>query len=96
VIELAKAGKSREEKARIMDRSPARIRAAAVRLSVAFKSTVAPRFRSRANCSPLLKASVISPLALPLRLLAYFWNGAPDLRPIFVWTICCYVLILAA
>jgi len=30
----------------------------------------------------------------------FFWNGAPDLRPIFAWTIlaaiCCYVLVLAA
>lgn len=29
-----------------------------------------------------------------------FWNGAPDLRPIFAWTIVavigCYVLVLAA
>jgi len=31
----------------------------------------------------------------------FFWNGAPDLRPKFAWTIvaaaiCCYVLVLAA
>jgi len=30
----------------------------------------------------------------------FFWNGAPDRRPIFAWTIlaaiCCYVLVLAA
>lgn len=38
VIELAKAGKSLEEAARIMDRPPERIREVARRLGVSFKS----------------------------------------------------------
>jgi hypothetical protein len=39
VIELAKASKSLEQLARIMDRTPERIRKVAIRLGVSFKST---------------------------------------------------------
>ena len=39
VIELAKASKSLEEAARIMKRTPARIRKVSIRLGVSFKAT---------------------------------------------------------
>ena len=39
VIEFAKAKKSLEEAARIMDRTPERIRKASLRLGVSFKAT---------------------------------------------------------
>ena len=39
VIELAKAKKSLEEAARIMDRTPDRIRKVSMRLGVSFKAT---------------------------------------------------------
>jgi hypothetical protein len=46
VIELAKTKKSLEEAARIMDRTPERIRKVSIRLGVSFKSSAKKRQRS--------------------------------------------------
>jgi hypothetical protein len=46
VVELAKAKKSLEEAARIMDRTPERIRKVSVRLGVSFKSRAKKTSRS--------------------------------------------------
>jgi hypothetical protein len=48
VLELAKAKKSLEEAARIMDRTPERIRKVSVRLGVSFKSGAKKKLRSGA------------------------------------------------
>jgi hypothetical protein len=45
VIELAKASKSLEEVARIMKRTPERIRKVSIRLSVSFKATTTKKAR---------------------------------------------------
>ena len=47
VIELAKASTSLEEVARIMRRTPERIRKVSIRLGVSFKGTAAKKARQR-------------------------------------------------
>jgi len=47
VIELAKASKSLEEVARIMKRTPERIRKVSIRLGVSFKATTTKKARQR-------------------------------------------------
>lgn len=52
VIELAKAKKSLEEAARIMERTPERIRKVSVRLGVSFKTSGKNKLRSKVKRSP--------------------------------------------
>jgi hypothetical protein len=49
VIELAKAKKSLEEAARIMERTPERIRKVSIRLGISFKSSAKNKLSSKAQ-----------------------------------------------